>query len=349
MTGGAPPRGLDRRRYLGRLGLAAVVALAAVGLALLVDVELGAAGRRLIVRDPRDLVGAGDAAFAFWTFRVPRVLAGLLCGAALAAAGTTFQAVLQNPMAEPYTLGVSSGSALAAVLAIRLGLGKTALGTSAIGLCAMLGAGLTVALVWRLARVGDRLPPASLLLAGVTLAMFCGAASMLVQYTADFGEVYQMVRWMMGGLDVLGGPLARAAPVLGVGLALLWSQARALNALAAGPDAAASVGIAPRRAIQIGFIASSLLVGVTIALAGPIGFVGLIVPHALRAVLGPDHRVLLPAAMLAGGGFLVLADAIGRVALAGTELPVGVVTALLGGPFFLYLLVGEKRHGRLWG
>lgn len=331
-----------RARLFGTLALASGFTLVALALALLLDVESGPGGRALVYLDPRDLVGDGDLAFTFWTFRVPRVLAGLLCGAALAAAGATFQAVLQNPMAEPYTLGVSSGSALAAVIAIRFG------GGDATGVFAMVGAILTVLLVWQLARAGDGLPGATLLLAGITLAMFCSAASLLVQYTASFSEVYQMVHWMMGELDLRAGPLARAAPFVAVGLVVLLGQARAFNALAAGPDAAASVGVEPRRATAVGFFAGSLLVGVTIALCGPIGFVGLMVPHAVRALAGPDHRVLLPAAMIAGGGFLVLCDAIGRVAVAPSGLPVGVVTALLGGPFFFYLLVSQRHRRSLW-
>jgi iron complex transport system permease protein len=335
--------GLDRRGLIVRLAGAAGFAALATALALLVDVETTAHGRALVYLDPRDLVGDGDLAFAFWTYRVPRVAAGLLCGAALATAGVTFQAVLQNPLAEPYTLGVSAGASLAAVIAIRLG------AHAWIGVAAIVGAGLAVVLVWRLARVDGGLPPATLLLAGITLTMFCSAASVLIQYTADFSEVYEILHWTMGGLDVLAPRVGRAAPFLGVGLVVLLVHARALNALAAGPEAAASVGVAPHRATAIGFIVASLLVGVTIAVAGPIGFVGLIVPHALRALLGPDHRSLAPAAMLAGGGFLTLADAIGRVVIARSELPVGVVTALLGGPFFLVLLTGEKRQSRLWG
>src|SRR5690606_681906 len=158
------------------------------------------------------------------TYVVPRVLAGLLVGAALAGAGATLQAVLQNPLAEPYTLGISSGSALAAVIALRLGLAQGVLGYGAIGLAALIGAAITVVLVWRLARVGAHLPAATLLLAGVTIAMFSAAASMLVQYTADPEEVYRMVRWMMGGLDVPGPRLGQAAPFLVVGLVVLLSQ-----------------------------------------------------------------------------------------------------------------------------
>jgi iron complex transport system permease protein len=338
--------GLTAGRLARGVGLAAGFAALAAALALVVDLD--PAGRLGLV-DLGGLDGESDAWFVFVTYRVPRILAALLVGAALAGAGTTLQAVLQNPLAEPFTLGVSSGAALAAVIAIRLGVAKTALGYGGVGLAAMVGAALTIALVWRLARVGDGLPAATLLLAGITLAMFSAAASMLVQYTADLGEIYTMVRWMMGGLDVLGGQVGRAAPFLLLGMLVLLRQARALNALAAGPDAAASLGVAPGRAIATGFVAASLLVGATIALAGPIGFVGLMVPHAVRAVLGPDHRVLLPAAMLAGGGFLVLCDALGRIVLVSRELPVGVVTALLGGPFFLFLLARQKRSSRLWG
>jgi iron complex transport system permease protein len=340
----SPPTvaGVGAGRLVASAAACAGFALVVTLLALALDIKAGPGGRVLTVVDPRAILGDSDVAFTFWTYKVPRILAGLLCGAALAAAGTGFQAVLQNPMAEPYTLGVSSGSALAAVLAIRLGLGD------AVGVFAMAGAAATIALVWRLGQIGDGVPAATLLLAGITISMFCGAATMLVQYTADFSEVYEMVRWMMGELDVLAAPVERAAPFIGLGLLVLLTQARAFNALAAGADAAASVGVEPRRAIAIGFVAGSLLVGVTIAVAGPIGFVGLMVPHALRSLAGPDHRVLLPCAMLAGGGFLVLADAVGRVIRAPSGIPVGVVTAILGGPFFLYLLVRERGRRRLW-
>jgi iron complex transport system permease protein len=178
--------------------------------------------------------------------------------------------------------------------------------------------------------------------------MFASAASLLVQFTSDLGGIYRMVRWMMGGLDVDAGELAATSIPLALGLVVLLAQGRALNALAAGPEAAASVGVDPRRAVRTSFVAASLLVGATISLAGPIGFVGLMIPHAARALVGPDHRVLLPAVMLAGGGFLALCDTVGRVALA-SELPIGVVTAVIGAPFFLFLLSREKRQSRLWG
>jgi iron complex transport system permease protein len=178
--------GVDRVRLLRAVAGAAIFAALAVGLALAVDVD--AAGRIGWI-DAASLGGDRTATFVFVTYRVPRVLAALLVGGALAGAGVAFQAVLHNPMAEPYTLGVSSGSALAAVVALRFGVAG-AFGTAGVGAAAMIGAGVTIALVWHLARTGEGLPAATLLLAGITISMFAAAASMLVQYTADLGEVY---------------------------------------------------------------------------------------------------------------------------------------------------------------
>jgi iron complex transport system permease protein len=339
--------------------LAAVVAatllvlVAGAAAALLVGVTVDAdGGKRLALLDLARALTApeGDRdAQIFFLSRLPRAISGAIAGAGLAASGVAFQALLRNPLAEPYTLGVSSGAALGAVIAIRLGL-ESVLGASAVPILAFAGSLGAVAVVWRLARVGASRPPATLLLAGITLAFVCSAASMLVQYTASFQESYRIVRWMMGGLDwVPAGDLWRSGTVVAVGLAALMLRARDMNALAAGPEAAASVGVRVELAVGIGYVAASLVVGAVIAFAGPIGFVGIIVPHALRAVIGPDHRALLPAAILGGAGFVLLADTAARTLLAPAQIPVGVVTALLGGPFFLFLLVSEKSRSRLWG
>jgi iron complex transport system permease protein len=173
---------------------------------------------------------------------------------------------------------------------------------------------------------------------------------MLIQYTADFGEVYRFIRWMMGGLEgTLPGALSRTAAGVAVGCVVLLALARDLNALSAGPDAAASVGVDPVRTATIAFFTSSLIVGAAIALAGPIGFIGLLVPHAMRALVGPDHRILLPTSMTSGATMLVVCDGVAREVIAPDQLPVGVVTALLGGPFFLYLLLRRKGRAQLWG
>ena len=350
-TARAAPARLTRARLAAALVGGALVAAAVVLLAPLVGSAPDGSGR-LSVLDVRQLFAPtpGDrTAEIFFLARLPRALAGAIAGAGLAAAGAAFQALLRNPLAEPYTLGVSSGASLGAVIAIRVGLAAT-WGSSGIALLSFAGAALAVLLVWRLARVGASLPPATLLLAGVTLAFVCSAASMLVQYTASFTENYRIVRWMMGGLDWIPyRDLARAAAIIAIGLAALLVRARDLNALAAGADAAASVGVDADRAMAVTYAAASLIVGAVIAVAGPIGFVGLVVPHALRALVGPDHRVLIPLSMLGGAAFVVACDTVARLVLAPAQLPVGVVTALVGGPFFLALLVREKGRARLWG
>lgn len=281
--------------------------------------------------------------------RLPRTLAALLVGAALATAGCALQALLRNPLAEPYTLGISSGSSLAAVIAIRLGVGS-AFGGIGIALSALAGAIATLILVERLARVGRHLPPATIILAGVTISMFCSSASVLIQYTSDFTDVLHILAWTIGALDSVRLSAVQYAVVpIGIGLAVLILHARELNALAAGPDVAASLGVAVGRVETVIFAVASLLVGVAIALVGPIGFVGLVVPHMLRALLGPDHRLLLPASMFGGATLLVLCDTLARTALVQAPLPTGAVTAVLGGPFFIAILVRGKRYAAMWG
>ena len=341
---------LNARRFALAVGGAALVLVAALIVCPLLG-ALGADGKsHLGLLDPSDAFTPGTTAYQIlWQARVPRALAGALAGAGLAAAGVAFQALLRNPLAEPYTIGVSSGASFGAVLAIRLGLAAS-MGTSGVALFAFAFALGSVAVIWRLARVGDRLPAATLLLAGLTLALTSSAATMLIQYTASFTEATRILRWLMGGLEwIPNADLARSAIVVGIGLAAILPNARALDALAAGDDVAASVGVDVRRVTAIVYVAGSLIVGAVISVAGPVGFVGLVVPHVLRSFVGADHRVLLPSAILAGGAFVVLCDTIGRLALSPAQIPVGVVTALCGGPFFLAILVGEKRRARLWG
>jgi iron complex transport system permease protein len=346
---------LTRGRMVGVL-LACFGAMVAICLvAPLVGMDNAGGARRLVwidlgavvdgIRGPETLESQ-----LFVLARLPRVLTGAVVGAGLAVAGCVFQALLRNPLAAPYSLGVSSGASLAAVLAIRFGLDQTALGDSAIGLAALAGAAVTVYMVWKLAQIGSDLPPAMLLLAGVIVTIVCSSAILLVHYTASFSESYRFVRWTMGGLEWIRYPqLLRAAIPSAIGVFVLMTLARDLNALSAGADAAASVGVDPRRTTTIGFFAASLVVGAGISVAGPIGFVGLIVPHAMRGVLGPDHRVLVPASIFIGAAFVVLCDTVARLALYPAELPVGVVTTLLGGGFALYLIIGKRTRARLWG
>jgi len=303
-----------------------------------------------------DLANNLDASI-FFTARLPRVLLAALTGAALALAGATFQALLRNPLAEPFTLGVSSGGAFGAALAIKLGLGATLLGFSPVMFAALAGSAASVALVYWLARSRGAISPTLLVLAGVTVSFFFAAEILLIFYLSDYSETHQMIRWMMGSLDVAFNPemlRGSLAARLGMGLALaayvgamltLVGLADALNQLSLGAEVAAGRGVNVRRAQRLGYFAASLATGLAVSLAGPIGFVGLIVPHAVRFLVGPDHRVLLPAAVFAGAGFLILCDMAARTFFGPVEIPVGVITATLGGPFFLLLLRRAKGQG----
>jgi iron complex transport system permease protein len=204
--------------------------------------------------------------------------------------------------------------------------------------------------VWQLARAGKHLPPATLVLAGVTMSMFCSSASVLIQYTSDFTEVTHMLQWMLGGMETVRlATVGYAALPICVALAVLLGYARELNALAAGPEVAASLGVAVGRTQSVIFATASLLVGAAIAVVGPIGFIGLVVPHALRALLGPDHRLLVPASMFGGATVLVVCDTLARTVVPMHHLPTGAVTAVLGVPLFVGILVRHKQRAALWG
>lgn len=277
----------------------------------------------------------------FFIARLPRVLAGALAGGALAAAGVVFQAMLRNPLATPFTLGVSAGASLGAMLATVLGTSLALGPLSPVPLASLAGAGLASGLVYWLATPYRRAMSTSvLLLAGVTLNSFFSALIMFVQYLADFSQVYRAVRWVMGDLDVGGfQPILAVLPLIGAAFALFALLPSSLNLLSVGTDAAAARGVDVARAQRTAFISASLATAGAVALAGPIGFVGIVVPHLVRLIVGVDHRVVLPASTLFGAAFLVICDLGARTLLAPVEIPVGVVTAILGGPFFLWLLV----------
>jgi iron complex transport system permease protein len=275
--------------------------------------------------------------------RLPRVLAGALVGAGLAASGVVFQALLRNPLATPFTLGVSAGASLGAMIVIILG-GSLAVGPwSPVPLASLAGASIAAAIVYWLANGPRRVMSTTvLLLAGVTLNAFFSALILFVQYLADFAEVYRATRWLMGDLDVGGfGPIAGALPLLLVGFAAFARLPSALNLLGVDADSASSRGVDVGSTQRWAFVSASLVTSAAVALAGPIGFVGIVVPHLVRLLVGADHRVVLPASALFGAAFLVACDLLARTLLAPVEIPVGVVTAIIGGPFFLWLLVRE--------
>lgn len=284
------------------------------------------------------------AASIFWQLRLPRILLALLGGAALATSGLGFQTLFRNPLAEPYTLGVSSGAALGAVIALRFEGGQF-LGLSLVGLASFAGALGATALIVGLAMRRQGIQTSTLLLAGVAVSLSCSAIILFLQYLADSTQTFRMVRWMMGGLSVVGYTevLWLLPFVLGGSVALFvlrWE----LNLLLTGEELAASRGVDLARLRRYVLLATSLMIGALVAVAGPIGFVGLIVPHMLRRFVGHDHLYLVPACILGGGAFLTLCDAVGRTILSPAELPVGILTALLGGPFFLWLLVWRRRE-----
>ena len=277
----------------------------------------------------------------FFLARMPRVLAGVVVGAALASAGVVLQALLRNPLATPFTLGVSAGAALGAVLAITVG-ATAALGPlSTVPLASLGGASVAAAIVYALAtRPGRPMSTSVLLLAGVTLNSFFSALILFVQYMGDFTETYRTVRWLMGDLDVGGfGPVWTALPLILVAFGIFALLPSSLNLLSVGADSAATRGVDVGRTQRLAFLSAALATSAAVSLAGPIGFVGIVVPHLVRLMIGVDHRVVLPASALFGGAFLVACDLVARTILAPVEVPVGVVTAMLGGPFFLWMLV----------
>ena len=277
----------------------------------------------------------------FFIARLPRVLAAALVGAALAAAGVVFQALLRNPLATPFTLGVSSGASLGAMLAITFASSLTLGPLSPVPLASLAGAGVAAFIVYSLARSTDRAISTSvLLLAGVTLNSFFSALIMFVQYIADFARVFSAFRWLMGDLDVGSfQPILASLPLVIVSFAIFARLPAALNLLSLGADSAAGRGVDVPRVQRLAFLSGSLATSAAVSLAGPIGFIGIVVPHLVRLMVGVDHRVVLPASALFGASFLVGCDLLARVVLAPVEIPVGVVTAMIGGPFFLWLLV----------
>lgn len=275
--------------------------------------------------------------------RLPRLLLGLLVGACLASVGVVLQALLRNPLADPYVLGVSSGAALGVALAILLGMGTTFLALSVLPLCGFAGGLLSLVVVYRMAVSYGRLPIHSLLLAGVILNAIFSALIMFVTSIMEPNRSVGTMTWLMGTLTAPSYPaLAVLALYLMVGLFLLLRQARVLNVLTLGEESARSLGIETEQVKRRVYVVSSLITGAVVSVSGMIGFVGMVIPHAVRLMLGADHRLLLPASALVGGMYLMTADTVARTLLAPTEIPVGIVTALAGGPFFIYLLVWRK-------
>ncbi|MFF5724757.1 FecCD family ABC transporter permease [[Kitasatospora] papulosa] len=276
--------------------------------------------------------------------RAPRVLLGAVAGAGLAVVGTALQALIRNPLAEPYLLGVSSGASLGAVTVIVFGV--TLFGPVSLSVAAFAGALGALILVYATARTGGRITSARLVLSGVAIAAVLTAMLNLLLLTTDRGnEARAVLAWTLGGLGgVNWGTLWLPSTALLLGIAVLVVHARNLNLLLAGEEAATTMGLDVARFRARMFVLLSLVTGVLVAAAGPIGFVGLMVPHTVRLFVGGDHRRVLPTAALGGAVFLVSADIVARTVAAPMEIPVGVLTALCGGPFFLWLMRKDARR-----
>lgn len=293
---------------------------------------------------------AGDAASGRETtaaivfqVRLPRVVLGFLVGSCLASVGVALQALLRNPLADPYVLGVSSGAALGVSVAVLVGVGTTMLGVSALPLCGFAGGLIALLVIYRLAASYDRLPIYSVLLAGVILNAIFSALVMFVTSIMDPNRSFGMMIWLMGSLTAPAHPaLIVFSLYLLLGLGLLFRQVRVLNIMAFGEESARSLGIDTERTKRHIFLLSALITGAVVSVSGMVGFIGMVVPHAVRMMFGADHRLLMPAAALVGGAFLMAADTFARTFFSPSEVPVGIMTALAGGPFFIYLLVWRK-------
>ena len=282
---------------------------------------------------------ADSAAVILLQVRLPRVFLAFIVGGSLAMVGVALQALLRNPLADPFIIGISSGAALGAALALLFGVGISVWSVSALPVCAFAGALLSLLIMYRISSARQNFSIFTLLLAGVVLNAIFSAFIMFLTSVAEPNRAFGMYAWLMGSLT---GPdfstLGVLTLYLGVGLLVLATQAQSLNLLTLGEETARSLGVEVERVKKFVFIAAALLTGAVVSFSGIIGFVGLIVPHAVRLVLSADHRLLLPVAGFAGGIFLMVADTVARTLLSPGEFPVGVVTALVGGPVFLYLL-----------
>ncbi|MDZ7376896.1 MAG: iron ABC transporter permease [candidate division KSB1 bacterium] len=285
----------------------------------------------------------------FWMVRLPRVLAAFLAGAALAISGMVFQAMFRNPLATPFTLGVSSGAAFGAAVYIKIGVIFSAFGVPGQSLAAFIGASLSVILVYGFSRMRKIFTPATMLMAGVAINFFFSSLILFIQYLSDYANSFRIIRWLMGGFEIAGfRPVFSILPFVIIGALLIALVIHELNLLLLGEDIALSRGVAVNKIRAILFFATSLMIGAVVSVCGPIGFIGMMTPHICRLILGPDHRLLAPASFFFGGAFLVLCDTVARILIAPAEIPVGVITALLGGPFFLWLLLsGSSEHNPL--
>ena len=334
------------------LTAAALIVTAALSAALgPISIPLRSVVRMLADRIPGVAVlpdWPANFATILYQIRLPNTVLIMITGMALGGSGAAYQGLFRNPLADPYIIGVASGAGLGAVLAMAARWPADLLGMAAVPAAAFIGALVTVAIVYAIAQVGRTTPVTTLILAGVALSSFATAMTSMIMLLST-QELHRAVNWMVGGF-ALGGwePVLVSLPYLGLGLLVLLTLGRPLNVLQFGDDQARQLGLNVERVKLVTVIAASMVAATAVAFSGIIAFVGLIVPHVVRLLWGPDHRRLIPLAILLGGSFLLGADIVARMLLAPRELPVGVVTSAVGAPFFLWLLHRAKGRVRFW-
>jgi iron complex transport system permease protein len=278
--------------------------------------------------------------------RLPRIICGALVGAALATAGCVYQGIFRNPMADPYTIGASTGATLGAALVIVLGVGISLLGVNTLQILAFAGSILTVFLVYNISRVGSRVPVTTLLLTGIAVSLFQTAIVTYLKVIAEETLLHNLTFWIIGSLASTENwnDVWSILPLIVIGIAVSFIFSRDLNILALGEDQAQHLGVDIEKVKRILLVSGALITAASVSISGLIVFVGLVIPHLTRVVMGPDHRILLPTSAIVGASFLMICDAIARVVMGSGEAPVGIITALSGAPFFIYLL-RRKRKG----
>ncbi|MBO6604519.1 FecCD family ABC transporter permease [Rhodophyticola porphyridii] len=345
----SPPRQAgDRQRQAGRMLAGLTVLLLVISA---ISLTVGASGANLwtaLVQILRgEQIGLQESVILF-DIRLPRLVMGILVGAALAVSGAVMQGLFRNPLADPGLVGVSAGAGLGAISAIVLGgllplAMREGLGYYTVPVAAFLGGWFTTILLYRLSTSRGRTSVAVMLLGGIALAALTGALSGILIYMADDAQLRDLTFWGLGSLaGATWEKVLVAGPLIVLALAATPFLARALNGLALGEAAAAHLGIPVQRMKNIAILTVAAAVGAAVAVSGGIGFIGIVVPHLLRLMIGPDHRYLLPNAALLGASLLILADMISRSIIAPAELPIGIVTATLGGPFFLWILLRNR-------
>ncbi len=287
----------------------------------------------------------GSENYIFWQIRVPRVCVSFLAGAGLAICGMACQAIFRNILATPYTLGIASGASFGASCSVHFCLNFSFLGISSISLFAFLGSLISITFVYGISALkSKRLAPETLILAGVALNFFFSSLILFIQYLTTFGHSIRIMRWLMGAISAVGyEPVKQLLPFVVCGSSVIFFLVNELNLLVVSDDISISRGVNLRRIRTVLLFTISLMVGGIVAICGPIGFIGMMAPHICRLIIGADHRFLTPVTFIFGGIFLIICDLVARIIIAPAEIPVGIVTALLGGPFFIWLMLNKDQ------